>query len=147
MPETSYQRANRLADEASARRWRALYAHDPLPRSAFIDFDTRLAPVLVPYPAHGDRRSSREARLYDHQYLRLRPTEDEAFIAARGEDWRDKLVFLRQEPARAERYCYGCKSRHLASDFSRDKRAPSGLAYFCDSWRRRQRARQVIRAA
>lgn len=134
--ETSFQRANRLADAAKAKQWRAYRAKDPLPKSAFDDFERVLRPILVDIRNASSMRSTIEGRVFSHLYMRLRPTEDAAFIRARGEDKLNYLVVIRQEPATERRYCYGCKTRHAVSEFDRDKRVPSGISFYCRRARR-----------
>ena len=144
--ETSFQRANRLAEESKALKWAAYRQREPLPKAAFKDFDVQLMPVLTVTPG-GAYRSSKQVRTYGHHYMRLRPTEDKAFKAARGEDGDDKLVVIRQEPVVVRRYCHRCKIRRMVGEFERDKRFADGLACFCRSCRKEARRRVYRRAA
>lgn len=153
--ETSFQRALRLADERKAQQWREYHARDPLPKAAFVDYEVRLEPILLSYSTgHGERRSSRAARMYDHAYIVKRPTETLAFARARGDDWRDHLHVIRQEPRQQSRYCYGCGKHHPLADFdfitkkypqpSGHRRTPPGYRWYCRSYLRKKK---LLRAA
>jgi len=149
-PETSFQRANRLADEAKARKRREYEAREPLPSAVWIDYDIELVPVLVPVNGWllGDRRSTRKQRVYQHLYVTKRPTENAAFQRARGEDGLLHIVVLRQQPAVEMRYCLGCKTRHAESEFDwNKKRTPPGYRWYCRLWLRKYESRTFKRAS
>lgn len=153
-PETSYQRANRLADEAKARKRREYEAREPLPKDAWADYDLELVPILIQNIGtkaghfQGDRRSTRWRRVYVHFTGAKRPTEVAAFRAARGENGIDFLPVVRQEPGVEYRYCLGCKTRHAVTEFDWDKkRIPPSYRWYCRSWLRRHEARTFKRAA
>lgn len=149
-PETSFQRANRLADEAKARNRREYQERGPLPPETWVDYDIELVAVLVPVNGWqlGDRRSTRKQRVYQHLYVTKRPTENAAFKRARGEDQLLHIEVVRQEPGVEHRYCLGCKTRHAVTEFDWDKkRTPPGYHWYCRSWLRKHGSRTFKRAA
>lgn len=140
--ETSYQRALRIADARNAEQWRAYRQRDPLPKAAFVDFELMLAPIVRVVE---EQRFTKYVRVYEQDKIE-RPTERAAFAKARGDDRRDRMLVVRQQPRHEMRYCYGCQTRHGIGEFDSDKRAPSGLAFYCRRAKAEARERVYKRA-
>lgn len=147
LSETSFQRANRLAEESKRRKWATVHAQQQAyeaenGRGSFRDWQRKAfedgEPILIALLTVNrttPRRSTRVGFLYGHFETVLRPTELQACKRGRGQS-NEGLTVLRKVVDRTMRGCVFCMTKRTIDQFARDKRFPFGLAFACQSCRK-----------
>lgn len=156
--ETTFERANRIAEERKAAAWAA---YTPLPRAAFIDDWARRSvlivndlkpdeccqPETVTIPAYGDtgqKATFGGPQMRAAHAVLARPTELSATAAAYAGHWIDDLIVIRMaKDNSSKRKCCLCNKEVPVIQFAKDKRNWTGLAWYCAECRKHKRIGQA----
>lgn len=142
--ETSFERANRIAEERKRAAWAA---YVPLPREAFIDDWLHQRVTIAVIGDTGTRSTFGSAQKRATGDTIMRPTELTATancFSSTGQGQEAIVVIrLEREDMRESRKCARCMRVQTLDKFDRDKRYPSGVAFYCRRCREELRVRKA----
>lgn len=138
-PESSFERANRLAAERKAAAWAA---YTPLPREAFVDDWLNPARVTISVVSDtGTRSTFGRAQKRSTAAVVTRPTEVTATANCYAGQGEAAIVVIRLERDSAEtRKCAHCMRVLTLDKFARDKRFVSGYSFYCKRCRKERKS-------